>query len=318
MSTESWLVGPQSTNFYTRHYRAASPKAAIVFVHGFAEHCSRYIEIHTQLADNGVSVFTYDQRGYGNTALDVAERSKGSAYGKTNWEHQMEDLNWAVEFAKKEYPGLPVYIMGQSMGGGEVLGFATEKKYESTAASLAGVIATSPMVQQTIPVSGFLRKALGALRMVFPFMLFPADLKPAELSRDASVGEKHFDDPLVKNSGSLQALYDMFNHASPRLLLWELSTENMQGDDLRDFRWKSWPKKVPVIFFHGTGDRITSPTASNGFFEKLPAENKKYTSFDGAFHELSNELPEVKEQLLNDVLAFVDSTLIPAPETARL
>ncbi len=115
MSTESWLVGPQSTNFYTRHYRAASPKAAIVFVHGFAEHCSRYIEIHTQLADNGVSVFTYDQRGYGNTALDVAERSKGSAYGKTNWEHQMEDLNWAVEFAKKEYPGLPVYIMGQSM-----------------------------------------------------------------------------------------------------------------------------------------------------------------------------------------------------------
>ncbi|KAF9000355.1 alpha/beta-hydrolase [Hymenopellis radicata] len=302
MSTESWLVGPQSTKFYTRHYRAASPKAAIVFVHGFAEHCSRYIEIHTQLTDNGVSVFTYDQRGYGNTAQDVDNRSKGSAYGKTNWEHEMEDLNWAVEHTQKEYPGLPIYIMGQSMGGGEVLGFATEKKYESTAASLAGVIATSPMVQQAIPVSGLLRKALGALRRLVPYMLFPANLNPSELSRDASVGEKYFDDPLVKNSGSLQGLYDMFNH----------------GDDLRDFRWKSWPKKVPIVFFHGTGDRITSPTASHDFYEKIPAENKKYVSFDGAFHELSNELPEVKEQLLNDVLAFVDSTLVPAPEAARL
>ncbi|KAJ7807880.1 hypothetical protein B0H14DRAFT_3763816 [Mycena olivaceomarginata] len=69
-----------------------------------------------QFAARGISVFTFDQRGFGKTALDAENKSPSSAYGKTTGEHQMDDIHWAIEHAKKEFPGLPVFLRGHSMG----------------------------------------------------------------------------------------------------------------------------------------------------------------------------------------------------------
>lgn len=119
-STVSWLEGPQKTKFFTRLYQAPTPQAVIVFVHGFCEHATRYVEFHTKLADSGISVFTYDQRGFGRTSMDEKERSKSSSYGRTGWDDQMADLNWAIGYARQQVPGVPLFIMGQSMVRGNI------------------------------------------------------------------------------------------------------------------------------------------------------------------------------------------------------
>lgn len=112
-------MGPQSTMFYTRTYLPPSqqtPKAAIVFVHGFAEHIGRYAHYHPVFAARGIAIFTYDQRGYGLTAQDTkGNKSKGSAYGKTSWKEQMEDIAWAIEHTKETFKGVPLFLMGHSM-----------------------------------------------------------------------------------------------------------------------------------------------------------------------------------------------------------
>jgi acylglycerol lipase len=115
--TEQWLVGPQSTKFYTRTYSASSPKAALVFIHGFAEHIDRYKDIHPKFAEKGITVFTFDQRGFGRTALDQKEKSKDSLYGKTGWEDQMGDIQWALSHISslEGVKGLPLFLMGHSM-----------------------------------------------------------------------------------------------------------------------------------------------------------------------------------------------------------
>lgn len=115
--TEAWLEGPSKTQFYTRTYTPADgqAKAVIVFIHGFAEHVGRYTHFHPLIAQRGIAVFALDQRGFGLTAQDVEKRSKGSAYGKTNWKDQMGDIAWAVGHAKEAFKGLPVFLMGHSM-----------------------------------------------------------------------------------------------------------------------------------------------------------------------------------------------------------
>lgn len=115
--TESWLEGPSKTQFYTRTYLPADghPKAVIVFAHGFSEHVGRYTHFHPLIAKCGIAVFAYDQRGFGLTAQDDKMKSKGSAYGKTSWKDQMGDIAWAVEHAKEEFKGVPVFLMGHSM-----------------------------------------------------------------------------------------------------------------------------------------------------------------------------------------------------------
>ena len=112
---ETWVAGPHSTNFYTRTYEAESPVALLVNVHGAPEHSGRYTHAHSLLAEHGTTVFSYDQRGFGRTALDTEHKSKDSAYGKTNWNAALEDLDWAVQYAHQRYPELPVFIMGESM-----------------------------------------------------------------------------------------------------------------------------------------------------------------------------------------------------------
>ena len=117
--SEAWLAGPSSTQFYTRTYTPVpleSTKAAIVFVHGFAEHVGRYTHFHPLLAARGIAVFTYDQRGFGLTAQDTkGHKSKSSEYGKTCWKDQMSDIEWAVEHTRKSFQGKPVFLMGHSM-----------------------------------------------------------------------------------------------------------------------------------------------------------------------------------------------------------
>ena len=114
--TERWLPGPKSTQFYTRFYPTSSPpKALLVFVHGFVEHVARYTQVHTSFAHNGIAVFTYDQRGFGRTALDDQASKKGT-YGQTSWAAQFEDIEWAVMYAKKEVgEEVPTFLMGHSM-----------------------------------------------------------------------------------------------------------------------------------------------------------------------------------------------------------
>jgi len=118
MYTEAWLSGPQSTQFYTRIYKPpiAHPKAVIVFIHGFSDHIGRYTHFHPLFNESGIAVFTFDQRGFGKSAQDQeGHKSKESAYGKTSWNEQMTDIEWAVQHAKKEFPEVPVFLMGHSM-----------------------------------------------------------------------------------------------------------------------------------------------------------------------------------------------------------
>lgn len=115
--TEAWRAGPQSTQFYTRTYTAPSPKAALVFVHGFIEHIGRHTHIHSKLSEHGITVFAFDLRGFGKTATDPEKKSKTSAYGKTSWKHQLEDIQWAVEHVRQELPEVPIFLMGHSMVG---------------------------------------------------------------------------------------------------------------------------------------------------------------------------------------------------------
>ncbi|KAJ7820760.1 lysophospholipase [Mycena olivaceomarginata] len=123
--TEAWLTGPDSTKFYTRTYHAApgNSKAVVVFLHGFQEHIGRYTDAHPEYAKRGINVFAFDQRGFGRTALDAAHKSADSVYGRTHGEKQMGDVQWALGHAAEAFSGLPLFLSGHSMGGGEALNF---------------------------------------------------------------------------------------------------------------------------------------------------------------------------------------------------
>ncbi|PSR72709.1 hypothetical protein PHLCEN_2v11404 [Hermanssonia centrifuga] len=176
---EEWMTGPEGHQFYTRTYAApAVPSAIILFVHGFAEHIGRYEHIHSKYPTRNITLFTFDQRGYGRTALDVAHRSKDSAYGKTNWTWQMGDIEHFATYLAKEHPGVPLFLMGHSMGGGLVLAYFTRPSAppsEEGVKLFSGVISCSPFLTLTTPKPKLLRWTGAKLASLAPYTPFPAD-----------------------------------------------------------------------------------------------------------------------------------------------
>ncbi|KAK7057652.1 hydrolase-4 domain-containing protein [Favolaschia claudopus] len=293
--TEAWLDGPQSTKFYTRTYHASpsESKAVLVFVHGFAEHIGRYTEAHPEYASHGINVFTFDQRGFGNTALDTKNKSKSSSYGKTSAEDQLEDIQWALNHAKETFPGLPLFLGGHSMGGAETLSFSVHRDAVSI---LAGVVSCSPLIKQTKPASKIARGLGGLVAAPLPYMTIPTPIPFNDLSHDAEYNRMCSTDPLAKLQGTLRGVSDMFN--------W--------GDLLLSVNYKKWPKSLPVLFLHGTGDQVTSHNATKEFHDKIVADDKKLIFYDDGFHELIHE-PNHRQKMLDDAIAWIHAHLPVKP-----
>ncbi|KAI6046316.1 alpha beta-hydrolase [Pisolithus marmoratus] len=312
--TEAWLSGPQQTRFYTRTYKPEDQqtKAAVVFVHGFAEHIGRYEHVFPAWSARGIAVFAFDQRGFGRTALDLENKSKTSSYGKTSWKEQLEDIEWAVKHVKNEFGTMPVFLYGHSMGGGLVLAFPTRETAPpspDTVSSLAGVIATSPLILQAKPAPRAARWLGDKASRVFPSVLIPAPVNAKDLSHDQAVDEAYLKDPLVKQVGSLKGISDMLDG----------------GENLLRKDYAHWPENLPVRRFkllclllaHGSEDKITSHKASEQFYNAVPAQVKHLSIYPGGFHELHNEPNGVKEQLINECITWVERH-IPSPAQYKL
>jgi acylglycerol lipase len=205
--TEAWLPGPKSSSFYTRTYHppSGSSRGVVVFIHGFIEHVARYEHVHRRWADRGFVIFTFDQRGFGRTALDP-KKSAGAVYGRTGDADQIADIAWALRVAQEANPTVPLFLMGHSMvrpcpcpspfffsflfsgrwlrfvadlvqGGGLVLSFATRANTQESVSQLSGIIASSPCLRLTKPPLGIVRWLGSRARAILPNQNIPASVE---------------------------------------------------------------------------------------------------------------------------------------------
>lgn len=95
-----------------RVWQAAAPRAVIIGVHGFNDYSNAFDMPGQWFADHGVTVYAFDQRGFGEAP------GRGLWAGDTR---MADDLGAVVALVRAEHPGLPVYLLGESMGGGVVM-----------------------------------------------------------------------------------------------------------------------------------------------------------------------------------------------------
>lgn len=101
--------------FFKKWYdEDAKPKAILQLAHGMAEHINRYHEFASFLVSKGVFVYGNDHRGHGQTG------EKSGLFGffaeEDGFERVVEDLKEINDFIHEQYPDIPVFIMGHSMG----------------------------------------------------------------------------------------------------------------------------------------------------------------------------------------------------------
>jgi alpha-beta hydrolase superfamily lysophospholipase len=106
------LIARDGTRLPLRRWDANTPRAVIVALHGMSDYSNAFDMPARFWAAHGLTTLAFDQRGFG------AGPSPGLWAGSRR---MSEDLFDAVAAAHARYPGLPVFALGESMGGAVLL-----------------------------------------------------------------------------------------------------------------------------------------------------------------------------------------------------
>ncbi|XP_070349171.1 monoglyceride lipase isoform X6 [Equus asinus] len=159
------LVNADGLYLFCKYWKpTGTPKALIFVSHGAGEHCGRYDELAQMLVGLGLLVFAHDHVGHG--------QSEGERMVVSDFHVFVRDVLQHVDIMQKDYPGIPVFLLGHSMGGAIVILTAAERP-----GHFSGMVLISPLVLAN-PESATTFKVLAAkvLNLVLPNMsLGPID-----------------------------------------------------------------------------------------------------------------------------------------------
>jgi alpha-beta hydrolase superfamily lysophospholipase len=280
MEKDGTFEGVGGLKVATRSWPAeGAARGIVILVHGFNSHSGYFKWPAEQFAANGFAVYALDHRGRG--------RSEGERFYVEKFSDFTDNLDTLVNIARSENPGLPVYLLGHSVGGVISATYVFEHQSE-----ISGLICESWAYDVGLP--HLVQLALEGASKLIPHLPLYA-LKNEIFSRDPKVVEAMNNDPLIANEKQPAETAAEVLKAAARL------TENMPNI------------KVPVFIIHGTDDKATRPEGSQYFYDHVGSEDKTLKFYDGGFHDLLNDID--KETVMADILAWVNAR-VPA-KTAK-
>jgi alpha-beta hydrolase superfamily lysophospholipase len=249
-----------------REWAAERPQYVALLVHGYGEHGGRYAEVAGVLTAHGAAVHAPDHMGHGT--------SDGERVLIEDFEDVVTDVHTVAESARAARPGLPVVMIGHSMGGLIASRYAQRHPGVLTALVLSG------------PVIGDweLPRRLLALDEIPD-----TPISPSALSRDPAVGAAYAADPLVWHGPMKRPTLQAFVRT--------LETVAEGGDVGR----------LPLLWVHGDDDRLVPLPGSRAGVERLSGGDLTERILPGARHEVFNETN--RGEVFADVTRFLDGVL---------
>ena len=253
----------------------AAPKAAVVIVHGFAEHSTRYTHVAEHLSSHGYAVATFDLRGHG--------RSEGRRAFIRSFDEFLADLDLFLARVCERYKGIPVFLLGHSMGGGITPLFVITRKPD-----INGLVLSAGALKISSDISPLLIRISGIVGRILP-KLPTIKLDSSAISRDPEVVKSYDSDPLNYRGGTPARVGAEIVRATRRI------QAQMEAITL------------PLLILHGTADRLTDVEGSKQLYARAGSKDKTLKLYEGLYHEILNE-PE-KGQVLDDVVQWLDAHL---------
>jgi len=245
---------------------AGQPRAVLVNLHGLGDHSGLYPTLANYFPARGTALYAYDMRGNG--------RSPGQRAYLRGWHEYRDDLHAFLARVRDWEGDLPVFVLGNSLGGLVVLEHALHYP-----AGMDGVIAAAPPLG-AIGVPPPLMALGRVMSRIWPRFSLEVGMDLSGLARDPSVVEAVVADPLFHRRGTAR-----------------LSTEVTSAIARVQAGAPKFP--VPLLILHGSDDRMVSPEGSRRFFARVHQPDREFREYPGAYHGLFADLNH--QEVLEDV-----------------
>lgn len=286
----------------------AAPRAALLIVHGMAEHGGRYGRFAAAANAAGIAVHALDLPGHG---LSAAAAERGHFADHDGWALALSAIHGLRLHIDSAYPGLPSFALGHSMGSFLMQDYLVEFGGDR-GKGLAGAVlsATSNTLGPLRAVGGLLMRAeallLGprhpsALAEALSFKAFNKAFEPARtgfdwLSRDAAEVDAYIADPSCGFRCSARLWADLFAAGA--------------GFGAPD-RLARVPADLPIRLICGSADPVSQgeqgPTRLAAAYRAAGVREVSVRAWQDGRHELLNDI--CRDEVTTDLLGWIEARL---------
>ncbi len=229
------------------------PTAVILGLHGFGDYRDAFEEPAAIWAKDGITTYSYDQRGFG------ASPTRGRWAGTDTL---VDDAKAVATLLRAPYPGVPLYVAGESMGGALAL-VAADRGLDAD-----GLILSAPAVRSRASFGPIVSDTMSFFVHIMPWM--PAgptsiDFKPTDNPKTI---EKLQNDPLMLRQPRFDLGYGLL--------------------DLMDAACAAAAHiHMPYLMMHGLGDRIVPDEPIRTTIAVMPRrDDSKLAFYKSGYHLL--------------------------------
>lgn len=281
------------------------PRAVVQIVHGISEYVRRYDRFARFLASQGFLVCGEDHLGHGKTA--EADGIYGWFAQEDGWSKVLTDVHTLRERMGQEYPGIPYFIFGHSMGSFLTRNYLIQWPGSVSGAILSGTGQESPLTVRLGRLAASAARRIGRGQAVSPLInalslgaynrqFAPNRTSVDWISRDETVQDAYLADPLCNFLPTAGMFRDMMDGLS------------LIGDPQN---LKKMDPSTPVFFLSGDKD----PVGQQGkgvekvyeMFRAAGCTDVTCHLYRDGRHEMLNELNY--EQVQRDILEWLEQRL---------
>jgi len=258
------------------------PRAVVLAVHGMNDHSLSFERPAKEWAKDGIATIAYDQRGF------------GGSWNRGLWpgvDTLTGDLETMTRLVRARHPGVPFYLLGESMGGAVVLTAMAERHLPD----IAGTILVAPAVwgRETLPLP--LRVSLWVAAHTVPALELTGQELNIRPTDNIEVLRAMFRDPRVIKATRVDAIYGVVN--------------------LMDRALAAAPHvKPPVLLLYGEHDQVIPPKPTLEAIERMPPAGLTVALYPKGYHMLLRDLEA--DTVIRDVESWVDDPKAPLPSGA--
>jgi len=260
------------------------PRAVVVAVHGFNDYSEAFEDVGPALATRGVAVYAFDLRGFG--------QAPGHGYW-AGTPSMADDLTTVTRLVSARHPGLPLYLLGESMGGALVMVTMAHTPHPP----VAGVILAAPAVWDRGDMTVFERIALWLASHTMPWMTLSGRGLNIRASDNDDMLRKLSRDPLVIKETRIDAIHGLC--------------------DLMDAAAAAAPRlHLPALILYGEHDEVVPADPAYRMMAHLPDNpgSQRTAVYANGYHMLLRDLEG--RLVIDDIAWWISHPDQPLPSGA--
>ena len=275
--TFDWTA-PDGELFPCEEWKAESgPRGVLVCVHGLSGAATDFSALAGAAAQEGFASLAMNLRGQG---LDPRAARRGAFL---DLPVLANDVAAFTRLAQTRFPGLPLFLCGESMGALIVSWTIVHGKLD---VPIRGLLFSAPVVELKKPSPWHLRLALRVLAVAAPNVRFyPAwfvsgKTGPLRVTRDEEHSRRVRSSPYFLRAYTVRFLQAF-------------------GELMDESRALAAHVRVPSLVLAAGQDVFIRPGQVRGWFDSLAAEEKTFRLYPEAYHLLWNDFD--REIVLRDI-----------------